>query len=130
MEKLGLFPTGNRASKAWSPRNPVTSIKHGICMEDRLGKKAGDRKGRVARGEHQERKANLKAVVKSVSWEVIAGKRDLRRNIITRVGWGKEQGEISKSEGHIWPATCLYRQKLTGFYIFKIRRNKVFSVHI
>lgn len=53
MEKLGLFPIGNRASKAWSPRNPVTSIKHGICMEDRRGKKAGDRKGRVARGEHQ-----------------------------------------------------------------------------
>lgn len=53
----------------------------------------------------------------------------MRRNIITRVGWGKEQGKISKSKGHIWPATCLYSQKLTGFYIFKTRRNTVFSPH-
>lgn len=92
MEKLGLFPTGNRASKAWSPRNPVTSIKHGICMEDRLGKKAGDRKGRVARGEHQERKANLKAVVKSVSWEVIAGEKGLEKEHHHQGRMGKRAG--------------------------------------
>lgn len=44
---MELFPKGNRASKAWSPRNLVTSIKHGICMEDRPGTKAGDRRGGV-----------------------------------------------------------------------------------
>lgn len=90
MEKLGLFPIGNRASKAWSPRNPVTSIKHVICMEDRLGKKAG--KGRVARGEHQERKASLKAVVKSVSWEVIAGEKELEKEHHHQGRMGKRAG--------------------------------------
>lgn len=29
---------------------------------------------------------------------------------ITRVGWGKEKGEIRQSKGHTWPATCLYSQ--------------------
>lgn len=48
---------------------------------------------KVARGEHQERNASLKAVVKSVSWEVRAGEKELEKEHHHQGRMGKRAGK-------------------------------------